>query len=44
VGCFWIGNQKVVLFPTFRKNGWEVAASALNQLMSVHFSLGKLGF
>jgi hypothetical protein len=29
VGCIWIGNQKIVLFPKLRKNGWEAAASAL---------------
>jgi len=29
VGYFFIGKQKVVLFPKYRKNGWESAASAL---------------
>ena len=28
VGCFLIGNQKTVLFSTFRENDWEVTASA----------------
>jgi hypothetical protein len=31
VGCFFIEKQKVVLFPTYRKNGWESAASALSR-------------
>jgi hypothetical protein len=30
VGYFFIGKQKVVLFPKYRENGWESAASALN--------------
>jgi len=29
VGYFFIGKQKVVLFPKYRKNSWESAASAL---------------
>jgi len=29
VGCFFLGKQKVVLFPKYRENGWEAAASAL---------------
>jgi hypothetical protein len=29
VGYFFIGKQKVVLFPKYRENGWESAASAL---------------
>jgi hypothetical protein len=29
VGYFFIGKQKVVLFPKYRKNGWESAVSAL---------------
>jgi hypothetical protein len=29
VGCFFIGKQKVILFPKYRENGWETAASAL---------------
>jgi hypothetical protein len=28
-GIFFIGKQKVVLFPKYRENGWESAASAL---------------
>jgi hypothetical protein len=31
VGCFFLGKQKVVLFPKYRENGWEAAASALSQ-------------
>jgi hypothetical protein len=31
VKCFFIGNQKVVLFPKFRENGWKAAASALTE-------------
>jgi hypothetical protein len=31
VGYFFIGKQKVVLFPKYRENGWESAASALKQ-------------
>jgi hypothetical protein len=27
---FFIGKQKVVLFPKYRENGWESAASALS--------------
>jgi hypothetical protein len=27
--CFFLGKQKVVLFPKYRKNGWEAAVSAL---------------
>jgi hypothetical protein len=30
VWYFFIGKQKVVLFPKYRKNGWESAASALS--------------
>jgi hypothetical protein len=26
---FFIGNQKVVLFPKYRENSWEITASAL---------------
>jgi hypothetical protein len=29
---FFIGNQKVILFPIFRKNGWKTAASVLMSL------------
>jgi hypothetical protein len=29
VGYFFLGKQKVVLFPKYRENGWESAASAL---------------
>jgi hypothetical protein len=29
VGYFFIGKQKVVLFPKHRENGWEYAVSAL---------------
>jgi hypothetical protein len=29
VKCFFIGKQKVVLFPKYRENGWEFAASTL---------------
>jgi hypothetical protein len=29
VKYFFIGNQKIVLFPKFRKNDWEAAARAL---------------
>jgi hypothetical protein len=32
VKYFFIGNQKVVLFPIFRENDWEVAASTLMML------------
>jgi hypothetical protein len=28
VGYFFIGKQKVVLFPKYRENGWESAANA----------------
>jgi hypothetical protein len=27
--CSFLGKQKVVLFPKYRENGWEAAASAL---------------
>jgi hypothetical protein len=30
VEYFFIGKQKVVLFPKYRKNGWESATSALS--------------
>jgi hypothetical protein len=33
VKCFFIGNQKIVLFPKFRKNGWKAIASALIRLI-----------
>jgi len=29
VECFFLGKQKVVLFPKYKENGWEAAASAL---------------
>jgi len=29
VGCFFTGKQKVVLFPKYKENGLESAASAL---------------
>jgi hypothetical protein len=29
VGYFFIGKQKIVLFPKYKKNGCESAASAL---------------
>jgi hypothetical protein len=29
VGRFFLGKQKVVLFPKYKENGWE-AASALS--------------
>jgi hypothetical protein len=29
VKCFFLGKQKVILFPKYRENGWETAASAL---------------
>jgi hypothetical protein len=29
VRCFFIGKQKVVLFPKYRENGWEFIGSAL---------------
>jgi hypothetical protein len=32
VGCFFLGKQKVVLFPKYRENGWEAAASALSHV------------
>jgi hypothetical protein len=32
VGYFFIGKQKVVLFPKYRENGWESAASALRSV------------
>jgi hypothetical protein len=32
VGCFFIGKQKVVLFPKYMENGWETDESALNVL------------
>jgi hypothetical protein len=31
VGCFFTGKQKIVLFPKYRENGWESAASALSE-------------
>jgi hypothetical protein len=33
VGYFFIGKQKIVLFPKHRENGWESAASALTALL-----------
>jgi hypothetical protein len=35
VGYFFIGKQKVVLFPKYRKNGWKSAASALRDTMEM---------
>jgi hypothetical protein len=32
VGYFFIGKQKVVLFPKNRKNGWKTDASALKEM------------
>jgi hypothetical protein len=29
---FFIGKQKVVLFPKYRENGWESAASTLSRV------------
>jgi hypothetical protein len=45
VKCFFIGKQKVILFPKFRENGWITAASAFRQLSLVKIILGcsKLG-
>jgi len=34
VGCFFLGKQKVVLFPKYKENGWEAAASALRALVA----------
>jgi hypothetical protein len=31
--CFWIENQKVILFPIFMKNGCEAATSALSLII-----------
>jgi hypothetical protein len=31
VKSFFLGKQKVVLFPKYRENGWETAASALKR-------------
>jgi hypothetical protein len=50
VGCFFIGKQKVVLFPTFRKNegkgkGREAARNALtsiSNLVSRTFAFAQL--
>jgi hypothetical protein len=33
VEYFFIGKQKVILFPKYRENGWESAASALTVLL-----------
>jgi hypothetical protein len=35
VRYFFIGKQKVVLFPKYRENDWESAASALRALVAV---------
>jgi hypothetical protein len=35
VRYFFIGKQKVVLFPKYRENDWESAASALRVLVAV---------
>jgi hypothetical protein len=32
VGYFFIGKQKVVLFPKYKENSWESVASALMYL------------
>jgi hypothetical protein len=32
VGYFFIRKQKIVLFPKYRENGWESAASALRTI------------
>jgi hypothetical protein len=32
VECIWIGKQKVVLFPKFKKNQRETTLNALNSL------------
>jgi len=37
VGCFFIGKQKIVLFPKYKENGWETAASALRRLIVLFF-------
>jgi len=29
VKYFCLGKQKVILFPTFRENGWEAPGNAL---------------
>jgi hypothetical protein len=31
VGYFFIGKQKVVLFPKHRENGWESVVNALTK-------------
>jgi hypothetical protein len=35
VGYFFIGKQKVVLFPKYRENSWESAASALTSTIHI---------
>jgi hypothetical protein len=37
VGYFFIGKQKIVLFPKYRKNGWKSAASALTLILRSQF-------
>jgi hypothetical protein len=39
VECFCLGKQKVVLFPTFRENGWVAAGNALTCTCSTLFTL-----
>jgi hypothetical protein len=29
VKCFFLGKEKIVLFPKYKKNDWVFAASAL---------------
>jgi hypothetical protein len=42
VECFFIGKQKLVLFPKYRENGWKFAANALIVSMFEHELCGIL--
>ena len=42
--CFFIGNQEVVLFPKYRKNGWEATTSALRALATASLQVVMFPF
>jgi hypothetical protein len=42
VEYFFIGKQKVVLFPKYRENDWESAASALNIYLDFFYRFLKI--
>jgi hypothetical protein len=40
VRCFFIGKQKVILFPKYMENGWESTASTLKGGGSFPLTMG----